>query len=538
MSASPPSIRRQVLFFTFTVSLTVLLITGGVLLTHHIGQTRARLADALDATAQMIAANASAALAFRDEAGARDVLASLRHDPLIVSAILFDQNDAPFVAYGRPTDFDPAKPSLSRYGPARILDVVHNGETYGRLLVVTDNRDELRRTALTWGSVYAGAVLFTALLAYALSFLFQRAIATPLAALARTAVAVSERGDYTARATPGGPAEVAAVAEAFNAMLAEIGRRDAELARQLTALDKEMHEREAAEASLRQNTRELLRLSHEAGMAEVATGVLHNIGNALNSINVSAELLADHLRLRATPGIATLRDFFQNPPAKAAPVFQAHPGGPDVLAFADSLASHAHAQLRGAAQELATLRTGVAHLKEIVARQQSLAKSIRHNERFDLREALQEALLLDKTTGHTHTPQLLLEQTHEGPTLVHADRSAVVQILVNLLANARAAVVQSRAPLIRIHVGPPNATHLPLSITDNGVGIHPDQLLSIFSYGFTTKSGGHGFGLHNAAITARLLGGTIRVHSEGPGLGATFILDLPLRPSSSSHAAS
>ena len=538
MPARPPSIRRQVLVFTSAVSLTVLLITGAVLLTHHLGQTRARLADSLDSIAQMTAANASAALAFRDAAGAADVLGSLRHDPLIVSAVLFDLQNRPFVAYGEPTDLNPAKPALSPLGPIRILEVVHNGETYGRLLIATDNRAELRRTALTWVAVYAGAVVLTALLAYALSFLFQRAVATPLAALARAAGAVTERRDYTVRATPGGPAEVAAVAEAFNTMLVEIGRRDAELARQLTVLDREMHEREAAEASLRQSTRELLRLSHEAGMSEVASGVLHNIGNALNSINVSAELLADHLRVRAASSISTLRDFFHAPPAKAAPVFESHPDGPGVRAFAGSLSQHAQSHLHAAALELATLRTGVAHLKEVVARQQTLAKSVRRSEPFDLREAVQEAVLLDKTTGHAASTHLLLEQSHEGSTLVHADRSAVVQILVNLLANARAAVAHTRAPLIRIHLGPPTATHLPLALTDNGVGIPADQLLSIFSYGFTTKAGGHGFGLHNAAITARLLGGTLRVHSEGLGRGATFTLELPRKPSSSAHDAS
>ncbi len=537
MPARLPSIRRQVLVFTSTVSLVVLLTTGGVLLYHHIGQTRARLAESLRAVAQMTAANASAALAFRYAADATDVLASLRHDPLIVSAVLYDQQGLPFVSYGAPVP--PLGPdALSTSETSQLVEVRHNNETYGRLLIITDNRAELRRTALTWAGVYGGAVLLTTLLAYVLSILFQRAVATPLATLARTAEAVTRRSDYTVRAIPGGPAEVAALAEAFNTMLAEIGRRDAELARQLTALDKEMHEREAAEASLRQSTRELLRLSHEAGMAEVATGVLHNIGNALNSINVSAELLADHLRNRAGLTLATLRDFFRAPPPKAAPVFAAHAGGPEVLAFASTLSAHAAEHLAAADQELTGLRTGVAHLKDIVARQQALAKSVRHSEPFDLGEALEEALLLDKTSGHASAAPLRLEFSCEGDARVYADRTAVVQILVNLLANARAAVAHSSSPAIRVRIGPPSASHLAITITDNGVGIAPDQLISIFSYGFTTKAGGHGFGLHNAANTARLLGGGLRVHSDGPGHGATFTLELPCHPPSSDHDAS
>ena len=536
-------IRRQVLVFAFLICITVLITAGGALFFHHLGQTRARLAESLRAIAQITAANISAAIAFDRPSEASDMLAALSHYPLIVSAVLYDMQNRPFASYGLP--LPEASPPTALDPDISLLVEVRTSkedpQPLGRLLVITDNRAELHRTAVTWASVYAAAFLFTGLLAYALATLFQRAVAEPITALARTADAVTKHNDYAARATPSGPAEVAALAEAFNTMLAEIGRRDAELARQLKALDKEMHEREAAEASLRQNTRELLRLSHEAGMAEVATGVLHNIGNALNSINVSAELLADYLRARAQPTVTLLRDFFAAPPPKAAPVFSAHPDAPGVLAFAAGVAEHAASHLETAAQELATLRTGVAHLKDIVARQQALAKSTRHSETFDLREAVQEALLLDKTAGHSAAPSLLIEQSCEGPSLVHSDRSAVVQVLVNLFANARAALAahpaSSPAPLLRIRIGPPTATHLSVSVADNGIGIRPDQLVSIFSYGFTTKAGGHGFGLHNAANTARLLGGALRVHSDGPGLGATFTLDLPRHPTSSAHDA-
>ncbi len=542
MPARLRPIRRQVLVFAFLICITVLITAGGVLFFHHLGQTRARLADSLRAIAQMTATNASAILAFPNVEEATDLLASLRHDPLIVSAVLYDEQGRPFASYGRPVPASSA-PQAPDPDVSLLVEVraKNDSRPLGRLLVITDNRAELHRTAITWASVYAAAFLFTGLLAYALATLFQRAVAEPITALARTADAVTKHNDYNARAVPSGPAEVAALADAFNTMLAEIGRRDAELARQLTALDKEMHEREAAEASLRQNTRELLRLSHEAGMAEVATGVLHNIGNTLNSINVSAELLADYLRARAQPTVATLRSFFAAPPPKAAPVFSTHPDGAGVLAFAAGIADHAAGHLEVAAQELSTLRTGVAHLKDIVARQQALAKSTRHSETFDLRDAVQEALLLDKTAGHSAAPSLRIEQSCEGHSLVHSDRSAVVQILVNLFANARAALAANPAasprPLLRICIGPPSATHLSVSVADNGVGIRPDQLVSIFSYGFTTKAGGHGFGLHNAANTARLLGGALRVHSDGPGLGATFTLDLPRHPPSSAHDA-
>jgi C4-dicarboxylate-specific signal transduction histidine kinase len=68
-----------------------------------------------------------------------------------------------------------------------------------------------------------------------------------------------------------------------------------------------------------------------------------------------------------------------------------------------------------------------------------------------------------------------------------------------------------------------------ISVIDNGVGIQPEHMARMFSHGFTTKKDGHGFGLHSGALAARDLGGALRVDSAGPGFGATFTLELPLK---------
>ncbi len=535
MSTRPLTLRRHVLVFAVLVSGFVFFLVGAILFLHHLGQARTRLSASLQSTARIIAGNASAALAFRDLAAASEILGTLRHDPLIVSAVLYDLQGETFVSHGRPI----GSPHPLDPDSAVLVDVGNQGETYGRLLVVADNRAELRRTALTWAGVYGGAFLLTLLVVLILAARFQRAVAAPIVSLARTAQEVTSRRDYSLRAQTRGPAEVSALAEAFNTMLLEVGRRDEALARQLVALDQEVRERKAAQETLRENTREMLRLSREAGMAEVAAGVLHNIGNALNSINVSAELLADHLRSHARSGLAALQELFRSPPPKARAVLEAHAEGPALRDYAAACAGHASEHLTLAEDELASLRIGVGHLKEIVARQQTLAKAPRRSEQFDLVEVVRESLLIDKT--ESHAPAVRVLQSTEGapPFHVFADRGAVAQILINLLANARAAVATASPadPLVRIHIGPATASHLPVSVSDNGVGIAPDQLVSIFRYGFTTKSAGHGFGLHNAANTARLLGGSLRVHSDGVGRGATFTLELPRQPPGVAHEA-
>ena len=539
MKTKAKTIHRQVLTFAFAVCAVVLLAIGGALFLHHLEQTRDRLSQSLQSIARIVAAQSSAAVAFRDVTACSEMLRSLRYDPLIRYAIFYDKQGLPIATFGTAPEPSQPDPELDPVAALRV-PIGDGTEIFGNLLVVTDNRGELRRTAFTWVAVYGVSFVVASLIALALAARFRRAVADPIVSLARTARHVTSKSDYSPRATPGGSTEIIALAESFNTMLEELGRRDEALASQLVALNREIQERKEAQDTLRENTREMLRLSRAAGMAEVATGVLHNIGNALNSINVSAEILVDRLDGRASPALVALRDLFRMPTEKAAAVFAAHASGPELQKFALTYSEHAVAQLTTANAELDSLRLGVAHLKDIVARQQSLAKATRLNETFDLFDAMREALLIDKTATHASLPGLRVEtqEDSEPPHLVHADRSAVVQVLINLLANARAAIASSANPtpriILRLH---PAGERLALSVIDNGIGIPPAQIVSIFSYGFTTKSGGHGFGLHNSANTARLLGGSLYVQSAGAGHGATFTFEIPRIPPAASHDA-
>ncbi len=530
------SIHRQIMFFAVLICLAVLVPVGTVLLLNHISQFKAKLSQSFQATTRIIATNASAALAFNDKAAAAELLASLVNAPSITAAALYTKDGVRLVTYGN-TPPTPPDAALSDGFSSIQEPVSYKGENYGRLLVLSRYPAELRTTIVTWVSVYAGAIGLAGAIAALLAARFHRAVATPLQSLANTAGDVTTSQNYAARVPLNGPLEIRELAQAFNTMMAEIDRRDAELgeksevlSRQLKALRKEVVEREAAEQRLRENNREMMRLSREAGIAEVATGVLHNIGNALNSINVSTELLCTQIHEQSRVAAVTLRDFFTTPPENAAAVFSAHPVGPGVLNFAASLTRLIVQQIEEATRELASLRTGVIHLKDIVSRQQSLAKTATLSESFDLNEAVKDALLLSK--AEAMSIDLDIEHHATRPTKAYADRSSVVQILINLIANAHESMEEAdpSAKKISIRIAPANDGYVSISVTDNGNGIASDQLVAIFSYGFTTKKQGHGFGLHNSANTARLMGGSLQVHSPGPGQGATFTLTLPSRP--------
>ncbi len=535
MKTPARSIHGQVLLYTFLICLAVLLPVGGALLVTHISQFKAKLSQSFQATSRIIASNAAASLAFEDRVAAHELLTSLVNDPSITAAALYNKAGASFVSYGNTPPLVPATAMHDGFSTV-LVNVDYKGEAYGQLLLISRYPTELRRTVTVWISIYIGGFVLAAILALLIAARFQRAVATPLRSLAAIAEEVTSGRNYAARVMPDGPNEVVGLARAFNTMLEEIGRRDAALARQLEALRKEVGEREAAEQRLVENNREMMRLSREAGMNEVATGVLHNIGNALNSINVSTELALTHVNAQAHATAVALNNFFQNPPENAAPVFTAHPLAPDVRAFAASLAALSVDQLEEAGQELVALRTSVAHLKDIVSRQQSLAKNVPLAEPFDVRDAVRDALVLTK--NDVQAIDLRIESTEPGRVDVLADRSSVVQILINLITNAGVAMteVPPDQKHLLIKIGPPCGKHVPVAVVDTGCGIASHQLVSIFSYGFTTRREGHGFGLHNSANIARLNGGSLNVTSDGPGTGATFTLHL-LRQTNSSHDA-
>jgi two-component system, NtrC family, sensor kinase len=515
------SIKRQVLVLALLTCAGVLLPVGVGLFFHHYQQTQTRLAESLHATARITAANVSAALAFRDQETATEILAALKNYPLITAAIIRNQQHVTFAVYTRENHAG-GSPQYEVSAP-----IVHSGETYGQLFVSGDIPGELRRTALTWILVYIVAFIAAFIAALLIARRFQRLVALPLVELAATAVRVTNERDYQARAPLVGCAEVSALALALNSMLAEIARRDAELARQVEVLNHEIRERTNAEQALRENQNAMVRLSREAGMAEVAVGVLHNIGNVLTSINVSSDLLANRLAKTRRRPVTALQGVLTNPTAEL--VFAAHADGRDLRDVIANVATTLATDFDESTRMLGIMQTGIAHLKQIVTSQQSLARTSRLSESFVLSDVLRDAMILARTICRQLTS---IKEFPSDRTQVYADRSMAVQILLNLLINAQESIVARapETPSIQLAIARVQEKQLAVSITDNGLGISAEKFVSIFTYGYTTKPNGHGFGLHNSANAARLMGGSLTVTSPGLGHGATFTLTLPTHP--------
>ena len=178
--------------------------------------------------------------------------------------------------------------------------------------------------------------------------------------------------------------------------------------------------------------------------------------------------------------------------------------------------------------EMNSVGQHIEHIKEIVAMQQSYAKVSGVYENLAVAGLVEDALRMNAAAFDRHHIELVREFDENMPP-VCVDRHKVLQILINLLRNAKHAM-DGRADHDKrmvIRVGMASPDRVKVTVGDNGVGIAPDHLTKIFNHGFTTKKDGHGFGLHSGANAAKEMGGTLTAHSDGPGKGAEFTLELP-----------
>ncbi|MCI0536898.1 MAG: PAS domain-containing protein [Verrucomicrobiales bacterium] len=285
-------------------------------------------------------------------------------------------------------------------------------------------------------------------------------------------------------------------------------------------------ERKEAEASMEAMHKQLLETSRQAGMAEVATGVLHNVGNVLNSVNVSATLVADNMKKSKVANLSKAMALLGEHAADLANFLTNDPKGKQLPGYLRQLAEHLLKDQRDAIAELESLRKNIEHIKDIVAMQQSYAKVSGLTEIVQVTDLVEDTLRLNAGALTRHGVEVVRQFDQVPP--INVEKHKVLQILVNLVRNAKYACDDSGRPDKRLIVRVTNGqARLKISVIDNGIGITPENLTRIFNHGFTTRKDGHGFGLHSGALAAKEMGGSLNAQSEGPGQGAMFTLELP-----------
>jgi signal transduction histidine kinase len=274
--------------------------------------------------------------------------------------------------------------------------------------------------------------------------------------------------------------------------------------------------------------KKLLHAAHQAGMGEIASGVLHNIGNILTSAGVSAERIEYVVKNSRIPGVRQAIDMFVRTRETIENFLTSDPKGkllPDYFSKAGDKLGMEHEILE---YEVVLLLEKIAMIKNVVDTQQEYAYSGLYMEQINLISIIEDTLKIQGNSFKKHRIHIRKKYPEEKKTLILAQKTKVVDILVNCFKNAWEAMEDNNGKReLSIEVGQQENDSICVRISDNGKGITAENLKKIFSFGFSTKDDGYGFGLHSCAIFMSEMGGKISADSNGPGKGTTLTLVFP-----------
>jgi C4-dicarboxylate-specific signal transduction histidine kinase len=506
----------------------------------------------LSTRAQIIGNNSTAALSFGEPKPVEEIMAALSADPRLVAACVFTADNQVFAQYRRANSAE-SLPSRNTDRNAWFTwdclylfsDIDFNGRRIGTVFLQSDLQG-LRSRVKGNAIITALVMLAAAGIAFLLSARLQRVISDPITDLAAIAVQIAQDKNFSVRALKRSDDELGRLVEGFNEMLTQIQARDLalrqaqdklehrveertrELLEANQQLNQEIENRKRSQQELEAMQQRLMEASRQAGMAEVATGVLHNVGNVLNSVNVSATVVQDRLAKSKLTSLLKTADLLRERSSNLPEFLLNDPKGKLVPEFMIKLAAHLAGERHEILKEMAVLAQNIEHIKEIVAMQQSYARVSGLIESLAADQLVEDALRISGADLARHGIQIVREFAPVPPVTV--DKHKVLQILVNLIRNSRQALEQATGipKQLNIRLRLAGSDRVQIIVKDNGVGIAPENLTRIFGHGFTTKKDGHGFGLHSGALAAKEMGGCIKVHSDGLGKGAQFTLELPI----------
>lgn len=277
--------------------------------------------------------------------------------------------------------------------------------------------------------------------------------------------------------------------------------------------------------------KQLMDASRKAGMAEVAIDVLHNVGNALNSVNISATLVTEKMENSEVETLRKISDMLKAHPDDMIEFLTNDPKGSSIPEFVMELSDILIKEREDVLQHLSDVNGSVEHIKEIVRSQQSLSKVSSIEMAVSPSELIESSTRIVGRNFEQYDIKLTCDYT--GIDKLVIDKNKVLQILTNLIKNSKEALIGSETDDKELWVKfSKDQENVLIEVSDNGVGISKENLAKIFNHGFTTKSKGHGFGLHSAGLLAEEMGGNLIVESEGLGKGASFKMTLPFKEGS------
>lgn len=516
---------RLAILMTCTVSLVV---ACGTLFALQFVLLRKNFVQEVEAAARILAKTSATIVALERADEATELLASLKDNPSFSGAVITLTNGHTLASYGELHNNGNGFTSgmtvdLDGHDLLCSQPILLNGRQVGTLALHADYSSRANALLQVYAGLLAGVLTLSFLVAVFISWRLEPVILGPIKRLADAARRIAGESDYSVRVERSVDDEVGSFTESFNAMVGQIQQRD-------TALRHEISERRNAESELQKLHVQLVDASRHAGMAEVATGVLHNVGNVLNSVNVSANLIAERLNQSKLSNLARAAQLLRDQNGSLTEFLTNDPKGRLLPSYLVEASQHLETERVATLGELDHLTRNIEHIKDIVSRQQSYAQVAGILETLPVPDLLEDALRLNLDSLARHG--ITIERKFQSGPPMTVDKHQVLQILVNLIRNAKQAIDDGPGKDRRLTLTIEHHLNaaVVIKVADTGMGIPAENLTKIFSHGFTTRKGGHGFGLHSSALTAKQLGGNITAQSSGAGHGATFILELPLKP--------
>lgn len=292
---------------------------------------------------------------------------------------------------------------------------------------------------------------------------------------------------------------------------------------------------ECLEQRVEERTRELLEAEQElidaarmSGMAEIATNVIHSVGNVLNSVNVSAEIITSRLAVSKTLGLGRAVNLMNEHAHDLGQFLTLDEKGKMLPLYLNQLAEAVAVEQSCITKELMQLTKSIDHIKDVVSTQQAYAGAARLVEPLNVIDLFEDALRMNSNALVRHSV-VVIRNYQDVPSII-GDKHRLLLILINLISNAKYAMsnVIDHQREMTLSVSVIANSKLCFSVKDIGEGITAENMSLLFRHGFTTRKEGHGFGLHSCALAAVEMNGNLTVHSDGPGLGAIFTLEIPL----------
>ncbi len=277
----------------------------------------------------------------------------------------------------------------------------------------------------------------------------------------------------------------------------------------------------------RQQFKNRVSVARLAGRAEVANSVLHNVGNVLNSINVSASMIGDKIKNSKISNVTKLAMLVQKNKKNIGPFIAETQQGQYIPKYLQILSEAWEHDKKYLINEVNGLNKNLQHIKKIIAKQQSFSGQFPSSEEVIIAKVIDDSLIAHKAIYEKENIQIIYK--YKLLKVVTLDQVKLQQVLINLIKNCIDSLLECNPEhkKITFYLRQKNDTNFQIKVSDNGLGVLPENLTKIFSFGFTTKKGGHGFGLHASAMTIVEMGGTIFIKSKGIRQGATFIIILP-----------